>query len=67
MKTDLLHWHLGRKFANRPQLNETFISCNPDDRIFVDQDSGAEQIIAHVYNKTIVQRKVPYYGTPLGV
>ena len=67
MKTDLLHWHLGRKFATRPQLNETFISCNPDDRIFTDQSAGAEQIIAHVYNKTIVQRKVPYYGTPLGV
>lgn len=67
MKTDLLHWHLGRKFATRPQLNETFISCNPDDRIFTSQEDGAEQIIAHVYNKTIVQRKVPYYGTPLGV
>jgi hypothetical protein len=58
-------WHLGRKFANRPQLNSSFINCIPDDRIFTVE--GEEQIIAHVYNKTIVQRKIPYYGTPLGV
>jgi len=59
-------WHLGRKFATRPQLNDSFIECNPSNRIFTTINDD-EQIIAHVYNKTIVQRKVPYYGTPMGI
>jgi hypothetical protein len=65
MKTDLEHWHLGRKFANAPQLNSAFIRCNPGDRIFAVE--GEEQVLAHVYNDIKVGRKVPYYGTPLGV
>jgi hypothetical protein len=65
MKSDLQHWHLGRKFANAPALNSTFISCDPGDRIFAVE--GEEQVLAHVYNDIKVQRKVPYYGTPLGV
>lgn len=66
MKSDLEYWHLGRKFASAPALNGSFISCNPGDRIYAVQD-GEEQVIAHVYNDVTVQRKVPYYGTPLGV
>ncbi|MGC6415347.1 MAG: major capsid protein [Bacteroidia bacterium] len=67
MKNQLEHWHLGRKFANAPSLNETFISCDPDDRIFVDITGEEEQVIMHVHNGVKVGRKVPYYGTPLGV
>lgn len=66
MKSDLEYWHLGRKFASQPALNATFIQCDPSDRIFAEQDNP-EQVIAHVYNDLKVQRKVPYYGTPLGV
>jgi hypothetical protein len=65
MKSTLEYWHMGRKFANAPALNASFIQCDPTDRIFV--DSGEEQVIAHVYNDLKVQRKVPYYGTPMGV
>lgn len=67
MKSQLEHWHLARKFANAPALNEAFINCEPDDRIFVDIDDEAEQVIMHVHNGVKVGRKVPYYGTPLGV
>jgi len=67
MKTDLKHWHMSRDFGvNVPTLNNTFISCNPTDRIFTETED-AEQIIAHVYNKVNVGRKVPYYGTPMGI
>ena len=67
MKTDLKHWHMSRDFGvNTPSLNNTFISCNPTDRIFT-ETNDAEQIIAHVYNKVNVGRKVPYYGTPMGI
>lgn len=66
MKTSLEYWHLGRKFSNYPALNSSFIECLPSERIFV-EEGDAEQVIAHVYNDLKVQRKVPYYGTPLGV
>ena len=67
MKTDLKHWHMSRDFGvNVPSLNNTFVSCNPTDRIFT-ETNDAEQIIAHVYNKVNVGRKVPYYGTPMGI
>jgi len=66
MKGNLEYWHLGRKFGSLPQLNASFIQCDPSDRVFVEQNN-AEQVIAHVYNDMKVQRKLPYYGTPLGV
>lgn len=65
MKTDLEHWHLGRKFGTVPALNESFITVNATDRIFA--VAGEEQIIAHVYNDVKAQRKIAYYGTPMGV
>lgn len=67
MKTDLKHWHLSRDFGvNPPALNNTFVTAFPDDRIFV-ETNDAEQIICHVHNKVNVGRKVPYYGTPMGI
>jgi len=66
MKATLDYWHLGRKFSNRPSLNSTFIACDPANRIFTQLDND-EQVIAHVYNSVIAQRKVPYYGTPMGI
>ena len=66
MKGSLEYWHLGRKFANAPALNASFIQCDPSARIFVEPGSD-EQVIPHVYNDLKVQRKVPYYGTPMGV
>jgi hypothetical protein len=66
MRTDLEYWHLGRKFSSQPALNATFIQCDPSNRVFVEEEND-EQVIAHVYNDLKVQRKVPYYGTPLGV
>ena len=66
MKNTLDYWHLGRKFSNRPALNSTFIACDPANRIFTQLDND-EQVIAHVYNSVIAQRKVPYYGTPMGI
>jgi hypothetical protein len=65
MKSDLEHWHLARKFGSVPNLNETFITVDATDRIFA--VAGEEQIIAHVYNDVKAQRKIAYYGTPMGL
>lgn len=62
-QSSLDFWHLGRIFATEPSLNETFIECLPDDRIFAVQD-GTDYLYAHVLNKIFASRKMPVYGTP---
>lgn len=63
MKTTLNFWHLGRIFANDPNLNSDFIECNPSKRIFAfegDEDS----IYSHIFNRISVIRKLPKFGIP---
>jgi hypothetical protein len=67
MKSELEHWHLARKFGSVPNLNESFITVNATERIFAVPDAGSEQIIAHIYNDVKAQRKIAYYGTPMGL
>lgn len=62
LKTTLDFWHLGRKFATAPGLNQTFIECDPSDRIFAVQ--GQEHIYAIINHKVMAKRPMPYFGTP---
>lgn len=65
MNSSLDMWHLGRKFATRPNLNEEFIVCNAEDiaaRVF--PDSSTDYIWCQLYNKVIASRPMPYHGTP---
>lgn len=61
-RTSLDFWHMGRIFANRPNLNEDFITANPTDRIFA-VETG-EKLYCHVYHKIKALRRMPYFGTP---
>lgn len=63
-RTSLDHWHFGRQFANRPQLNADFISCNPRTDPFAVNTTGNQNLWAHVFHKVKVRRKLPRYGTP---
>lgn len=56
-------WHLARKFASAPSLNEVFIECDASNRVFAVQD-GTDYLWAHVYNKVSASRLLPFYGTP---
>ena len=64
-RTTLDYWHLGRIFATEPNLNSTFIECNPADtnRIFAVQN-GVDPLYCHVYNKIQAVRPMPKFGTP---
>ena len=62
LKTTLDFWHLGRKFATVPSLNQTFIECDPSDRIFA--VTGQEHIYAIINHKVLAKRPMPYFGTP---
>lgn len=64
-RTSLNYWHAGRIFANQPQLNEAFIHCVPDDRIFAVEDPDVHNLYCHVLNKVKVVRPMPKFGTPM--
>lgn len=57
-------WHLGRKFATRPQLNEEFVQANPTHRVFAVTDEEVQKLYCHVYNKVKAIRPMPKFGTP---
>jgi hypothetical protein len=65
-KTNLDYWHLGRKFATEPSLNQQFIECDPAStkRIFAVEE-GADSLYCHVYNKIRAVRPMPKFGTPM--
>lgn len=64
MRSSLDFWHLGRQFATDPALNEQFIKCVPDTRIFAVTDPEVDHIYAHIFNRIKAVRKLPKYGIP---
>lgn len=62
-QTTLDHWHLGRQFNSQPLLNQQFVECVPDDRIFA-VNTNDDQIYVHILNKVFARRLMPKYGTP---
>ena len=63
-RTDLDFWHQARIFDNQPNLNELFIQCDPDKRIFAVTDPEVNSLYCQVYNKIQSVRPIPKYGTP---
>lgn len=64
MKTSLNFWHEGRIFSSDPSLNEAFIECNPDKRIFAVVDPDEDELICHILHKVSARRPMPIFGTP---
>lgn len=64
MRDTLLFWNLSRDFSSEPGLNETFITCDPDHRIFSVTTPSEHKIIAHVYNSVTMIRPMQKYGNP---
>ena len=71
MHSSFDHRHLARKFTSAPLLNESFILCEPDKRIFaVDYGGGAftnHELHCHTFFKMIWRRLIPLYGQPGGL
>lgn len=57
-------WHLGRIFDAPPVLNESFINCEPDTRIFAVEDPSVQKLYCHVLNKVKAVRPMAKYGSP---
>lgn len=64
MRDTLAYWHLARIFATDPALNEEFIKCTTDDRIFAFQDPANDHVYAHIFNRISAVRKLPRFGIP---
>ncbi len=68
-RTTLAYWHLGRIFNNQPNLNQSFIECNPDDvdRIFAvtDDPENTDNLYCQILHKIRAVRPMPKFGTPM--
>lgn len=64
MRSNLDFWTASRIFATEPALNQTFIECVPDDRIFAVYLGDVDKLIMHVLNKVHAVRPIPKFGTP---
>lgn len=63
-RTTLAHWHMGRIFSARPNLNAAFVQSDPTQRIFAVTDPAPDKVYAHVFHRITASRKMSYYGSP---
>ena len=68
---NLSFWELSRRFTSTPLLNQTFIECNPDTRIFAIHDSDTpieeqeDKVWINLYHKCEALRPMPYHSNPM--
>lgn len=62
-RTSLLYWHLGRKYTTAPELNASFVECNPSTRIFAVEE-GTNHFLFDVYNKVDAVLPMSQYSIP---
>nr|WAE43364.1 MAG: major capsid protein [Microviridae sp.] len=62
MATTFDYWHLARQFTPTPLLNESFIKCIPDKRIFAVQDEDG--LIVNIGNLIKAVRPMPIMSNP---
>lgn len=63
-RDELAHWELSRKFSATPLLNQSFIECSPDDRIFAITDPIEDKIWISLYHQVDALRPIPYHSNP---
>lgn len=62
---NLSFWHLNRIFEDRPNLNTTFVECNPSNRIFATSETADDKFWVQMYQDVRALRLMPKYGTPM--
>jgi len=65
-KSTEIHWHMGRKFAQAPVLNNDFLKVSDElaqERIFADT-SEVNKLYVQMYNKVRAIRPMPKFGIP---
>lgn len=62
---NLSFWHLNRIFEDRPNLNTTFVECNPSNRVFATSELTDDKFWVQMYQDVRALRLMPKYGTPM--
>ena len=62
---NLSFWHLNRIFDGRPNLNTTFVECNPSNRVFATSETDDDKFWVQMYQDVKALRLMPKYGTPM--
>lgn len=62
---NLAYWHLNRIFADKPNLNTTFVECNPSNRVFATSETEDDKFWVQLYQDVRALRLMPKYGTPM--
>lgn len=57
-------WHLNRIFSEKPNLNTTFVECNPSNRVFATSNTQDDKFWVQIYQDVKALRLMPKYGTP---
>lgn len=58
-------WHLNRIFEDKPNLNTTFVECNPSNRVFATSKTRDDKFWVQIYQDVKALRLMPKYGTPM--
>lgn len=60
----LAHWELSRRFNDHPLLNQSFVECTPDTRIFAIEDEEEDKIWISLHHRVDALRPIPYHSNP---
>ena len=60
----LAHWELSRRFDQHQSLNQSFIECTPDTRIFAIKEESEDKIWMSLYHRVDALRPMPYHSNP---
>lgn len=58
------YWHLGRKFASSPALNQDFIEMDPSDADRIFAIPSQDTVYLQIRHNVKANRKIAAYGTP---
>lgn len=62
---NMSYWHLNRIFSDKPNLNTTFVECNPSNRVFATSFTQDDKFWVQIYQDVKALRLMPKYGTPM--
>jgi hypothetical protein len=60
----LAHWELSRRFNDHTLLNQSFVECTPDTRIFAIEDEDEDKIWISLHHRVDALRPIPYHSNP---
>lgn len=64
MRTSLKFWHMANDYSESPNLNQTFIECDPTHRVFAVEDKSYDKLVIQTYADVRAIRPMSKYAVP---